>query len=64
MNMGNPTEFTIFECARLVLDVTGSESELRFEPPSEDDPTRGKPDIRKAKSLLGWEPRVSLRGGL
>lgn len=63
-NIGNPTEFTILECAQLILEVTRSSSELRFFPLPQDDPTRRKPDITKAKKLLNWEPRVSLREGL
>jgi len=64
VNLGNPNEFTILECAREVLAVTGSKSELRFEPLPEDDPTRRRPDITKARKLLGWEPKVELRQGL
>jgi dTDP-glucose 4,6-dehydratase len=64
VNIGNPKEFTILECAREVLDVTGSKSELRFQAVPEDDPTRRCPDITKARTLLGWEPRISLREGL
>jgi dTDP-glucose 4,6-dehydratase len=64
VNLGNPGEFTIEECARAVLDVTGSKSELRFHPLPEDDPTRRCPDISKARALLGWEPRIPLREGL
>ena len=63
-NIGNPEEFTILECAQLILDVTRSSSELRFLPLPQDDPTRRKPDISKARDLLNWEPRVSLREGL
>ena len=63
-NIGNPVEFTILECAEAVLEVTGSKSELRFEPLPQDDPTRRKPDITKAKAVLGWEPKISLREGL
>ena len=63
-NIGNPTEFTILECAYAVLEVTGSQSPLRFEELPQDDPTRRKPDIRKARRVLGWEPQVSLRKGL
>lgn len=63
-NIGNPTEFTILECAQAVLEVTGSKSELRFEPLPQDDPTRRKPDISKAKRVLDWEPKISLREGL
>ena len=63
-NIGNPVEFTILECAQAVLEVTGSKSELRFEPLPQDDPTRRKPDISKAKAILDWEPKISLREGL
>ncbi len=63
-NIGNPTEFTIIECAEAVLEVTGSASELRFEALPQDDPTRRRPDIAKAKSILGWEPKIGLRDGL
>jgi dTDP-glucose 4,6-dehydratase len=64
VNIGNPDEFTILECARAILDVTGSKSELRFEALPQDDPTRRRPDITKARALLGWEPRISLTQGL
>jgi len=64
VNIGNPTEFTILECANAVLEVTGSKSELRFEQLPKDDPTRRRPDITKARTLLGWEPRISLHEGL
>jgi dTDP-glucose 4,6-dehydratase len=63
-NVGNPTEFTMLECAQEVLAVTGSKSELTFEPLPQDDPKQRKPDISKAKRLLGWEPNVALREGL
>jgi dTDP-glucose 4,6-dehydratase len=64
VNIGNPDEFTILECAQAILEVTGSRSELRFEPLPEDDPARRRPDITKARKLLGWEPRISLKEGL
>jgi dTDP-glucose 4,6-dehydratase len=64
VNIGNPGEFTILECARAVLEVTGSKSELRFQPLPQDDPTRRCPDIAKARTLLGWEPRIPLKEGL
>src|SRR5579871_5267210 len=64
VNIGNPGEFTMLECAREVLAVTGSSSTLVFEPLPQDDPTRRRPDITKAKALLGWEPKVALREGL
>lgn len=64
VNIGNPVEFTIFECAREVLAVTGSKSEIEFRPLPTDDPTRRRPDITKARTLLGWEPQIQLREGL
>src|ERR1039458_7023036 len=64
VNIGNPIEFTILECAQAILEVTGSKSELRFEPLPQDDPTRRRPDITRARTVLGWEPRISLKEGL
>jgi len=64
INIGNPGEFTMLELAQLVLELTGSSSEIVHEPLPEDDPTQRKPDITKARELLGWEPRVDLRAGL
>jgi dTDP-glucose 4,6-dehydratase len=64
VNIGNPDEWTILECAQEVLAVTGSKSRIRHEPLPVDDPTRRKPDITKAKELLGWSPKVPLREGL
>jgi dTDP-glucose 4,6-dehydratase len=64
VNIGNPVEFTMLECAREVLHVTGSKSEIVHEPLPQDDPTRRRPDIGKAQRLLGWEPKISLREGL
>ena len=52
------------ECAQIVLEVTGSKSTVRFEPLPQDDPKRRRPDISKARALLGWEPKVELREGL
>jgi dTDP-glucose 4,6-dehydratase len=63
-NIGNPVEFTMLECARVVLEVTGSASQLVFEPLPQDDPKQRCPDITKAKALLGWEPKIDLRTGL
>jgi len=63
-NIGNPTEFTILECAKLVLEVTGSKSKIVSEPLPQDDPKQRKPDITKARKLLGWEPKIELREGL
>jgi dTDP-glucose 4,6-dehydratase len=64
VNIGNPTEFTILECAQRVLAVTGSKSGLRYEGLPVDDPKQRRPDISKAKRLLGWEPKVDLESGL
>ncbi len=63
-NIGNPTEFTILECAQVVLEVTGSKSKIRYEPLPQDDPKQRRPDISKAQRLLGWEPKIDLRTGL
>ena len=63
-NVGNPGEFTILECAREVLEVTGSQSGIKFLPLPEDDPKQRRPDITKARTLLGWEPKIDLRTGL
>jgi dTDP-glucose 4,6-dehydratase len=64
VNLGNPDEYTILQCAKAILEVTESRSELRFEPLPQDDPTRRCPDIGRAEKLLGWKPQVSLREGL
>jgi dTDP-glucose 4,6-dehydratase len=64
VNIGNPGEFAILECAQLVLKVTGSHSKLRFEALPVDDPKQRRPDISKAKALLGWEPQIELETGL
>ena len=64
VNLGNPTEFTMLECAQEILSVTGSKSAIVHQPLPKDDPTRRRPDIAKARALLGWEPTVALREGL
>lgn len=64
MNMGNPGEFTIRELAELIIELTGSGSELVFEPLPRDDPKQRRPDISLAREKLGWEPKVPLREGL
>ncbi len=63
-NIGNPGEFTIMECAQVVLKVTGSPSKIHFEPLPQDDPKQRRPDISKARALLGWEPKIDLETGL
>ena len=64
VNIGNPIEWTILECAQEVLRVTGSRSEIVFKPLPQDDPARRRPDITRAQTLLDWEPKVQLREGL
>jgi dTDP-glucose 4,6-dehydratase len=64
VNIGNPTEFTILECAQCVLKVTESNSKIGYEPLPQDDPKQRCPDITKARTLLGWEPKVDLETGL
>jgi UDP-glucuronate decarboxylase len=64
MNLGNPGEFTIRQLAELVLEFTGSKSELTFLPLPQDDPKQRQPDIALAKQYLDWEPTVPLREGL
>jgi UDP-glucuronate decarboxylase len=64
INLGNPGEFTILELTQKIIELTGSKSELRFDPLPQDDPKQRKPDIGKAKAVLGWEPRVPLGEGL
>ena len=64
VNIGNPNEFTILECAQLVLKITGSRSHIRHEPLPQDDPKQRRPDITKARMLLGWEPKIDLETGL
>jgi len=64
VNIGNPNEFTILECAQVVLKITGSKSRIRHEPLPQDDPRQRRPDITKARQLLGWEPKIDLEMGL
>ncbi|MGH9616344.1 MAG: nucleotide sugar dehydrogenase [Acidobacteriaceae bacterium] len=64
VNLGNPAEDTVLECARRVIALTGSSSRIRFDPLPQDDPPRRRPDITKARQLLGWQPVVSLDQGL
>jgi dTDP-glucose 4,6-dehydratase len=54
----------MLECSKIILKVTGSKSEITFRPLPEDDPKQRKPDITKAKKLLGWEPKIELETGL
>ncbi len=64
INLGNPGEFHVRELAELVIELTGSQSEIVFKPLPIDDPTQRKPDISRARQELGWEPKIALREGL
>ena len=64
VNIGNPHEFTILECARQIIAVSDSASKIQLEPLPLDDPKQRCPDISKARRLLGWEPKVDLVQGL
>jgi dTDP-glucose 4,6-dehydratase len=64
VNLGNPREMTILEFAEHIRRITGTSSKIVFQPLPEDDPKQRKPDITKARAVLGWEPRVSLEVGL
>jgi nucleoside-diphosphate-sugar epimerase len=64
INLGNPVEITVRQLAEEIIDLAGSSSEIVHKPLPTDDPTRRQPDIGKARRLLDWEPRVSLRDGL
>ncbi|NYF89645.1 SDR family oxidoreductase [Tunturiibacter empetritectus] len=64
VNIGNPEEWTILSCAEEILKLIGSDKKIVFKPLPQDDPTRRRPDISKAISLLGWTPKIQLRQGL
>lgn len=64
VNIGNPNEWTILDCAKAVLRVTGSKSKIAYRPLPVDDPTQRQPDITRARRLLGWEPKIDLETGL
>ncbi len=64
VNLGNPREMTILEFAEHIRQMTGTKSEIIFHDLPEDDPKQRKPDITKARTVLGWEPRVTLEDGL
>jgi UDP-glucuronate decarboxylase len=64
VNIGNPGEFTILELAKKVIDLTGSKSEIIYQPLPQDDPLQRKPDITLAKKVLDWEPKIKLEEGL
>jgi dTDP-glucose 4,6-dehydratase len=64
VNLGNPQEMTILEFAERIRALTGTKAPIEFRPLPEDDPRQRRPDISKARAILGWEPRVSLDEGL
>lgn len=64
VNIGNPQEMSVFEMAKKIIDLTGSKSKVIFKPLPVDDPKVRQPDITKAKTQLGWEPKVPLEEGL
>jgi dTDP-glucose 4,6-dehydratase len=64
VNIGNPHEYTVGEIAGMIIEISGSQSKLSYEPLPQDDPKRRCPDITRAKETLGWEPRVPAEEGL
>jgi dTDP-glucose 4,6-dehydratase len=64
VNIGNPNEFTILECAKRIIEITQSKSKIGFEKLPQDDPKQRRPDITRAKTLLGWEPAIGIDMGL
>src|SRR5436853_7399053 len=64
VNIGNPNEFTVLDLAQRVLEVTGSSSELMFDPRPVDDPAQRRPDLTLARTILGWEPEIGLDEGV
>ena len=64
INLGNPDEFTILELAKQVLALSNSKSKIVFKPLPQDDPKQRRPDIARAKKILNWQPKISLRVGL
>jgi dTDP-glucose 4,6-dehydratase len=68
VNIGNPSEMSVSAVAEMVIDlcaeISGNPSEVVYEPLPEDDPKRRRPDITRAREILGWEPRVGAREGL
>jgi nucleoside-diphosphate-sugar epimerase len=64
VNLGNPEEHTVLQYAELIRDLVGASAEINFRPLPADDPTRRRPDITRAREVLGWEPRIPVREGL
>jgi dTDP-glucose 4,6-dehydratase len=63
-NIGNPDEYAVAELARIVLELTGSDSKIDYRPLPADDPKQRRPDITRARTMLGWEPQVPVRQGV
>jgi len=63
-NIGNPVEYTVRELAELVIELTGTSSSVIYEPLPQDDPKQRRPDITRARQMLGWEPKVPVRDGV
>ena len=64
VNLGNPVEYTVREIAEMILELSGSQSEILYEPLPQDDPKRRCPDIARAREILGWEPSTPATEGL
>ncbi|WP_337868361.1 UDP-glucuronic acid decarboxylase family protein [Meiothermus sp.] len=64
VNLGNPEEYTMLQLAKLIQELVGSKTPFTYQPLPQDDPRQRRPDIRRAKELLGWEPKVPVREGL
>jgi nucleoside-diphosphate-sugar epimerase len=63
-NIGNPNEFTVRQLAELVVELTGTKSQIVSRPLPTDDPKVRQPDITRARTMLGWEPEVALKDGV
>ena len=64
VNLGNPSERTVLNLAEIILEMTGSKSQIVYKDLPSDDPVKRKPDITTAKEILGWEPKVDIKDGL
>lgn len=64
VNLGNPEEYRIIDLAKLIIDLVGKDLEITYKKLPKDDPKRRRPDITKAKKLIGWEPKTPLKIGL
>ncbi|VAX23977.1 UDP-glucuronate decarboxylase, partial [hydrothermal vent metagenome] len=64
VNLGNPSEMTILDLAKIIIEYTGSSSKIAFKDLPVDDPRKRRPDISRAKNILGWEPEIALKEGL